>query len=268
MVATDPACWGRRPQDLRLHIPQPGFLSWFMRCTAETIARRVNGEEDTSGRFWSGRFCSMQILDQTLLMRHSTVKMASVTDGTSNTILLGETIHYNFWPSGWDPKVYGCARSSDMRFAAVLALARVAAQRINPPRTRPMSCAARPLSEPSATMVAAAARAATIGRVESRSLGPCLLEERAMQKDRYSIEAWIMGILLVASTALAAEPDGEWPGWRGPNRDGKSTETGLLAQWPEAGPSCCGKWTGSATATRVWPSVEARSTSREWSTAT
>ncbi len=29
---------------------------------------------------------------------------------------------------------------------------------------------------------------------------------------------------------------GDWPQWRGPNRDGVSTETGLLTEWPEGGP--------------------------------
>jgi outer membrane protein assembly factor BamB len=28
----------------------------------------------------------------------------------------------------------------------------------------------------------------------------------------------------------------EWPGWRGPQRDGKSPDTGLLKEWPPAGP--------------------------------
>ncbi|NUQ62263.1 MAG: PQQ-binding-like beta-propeller repeat protein [Pirellulales bacterium] len=28
----------------------------------------------------------------------------------------------------------------------------------------------------------------------------------------------------------------DWPGWRGPNRDGKSADRGLLDQWPEGGP--------------------------------
>ena len=28
----------------------------------------------------------------------------------------------------------------------------------------------------------------------------------------------------------------DWPQWRGPNRDGVSTETGLLTSWPEGGP--------------------------------
>lgn len=29
---------------------------------------------------------------------------------------------------------------------------------------------------------------------------------------------------------------GQWPGWRGPNRDGISPDTGLLKQWPPEGP--------------------------------
>jgi len=42
-------------------------------------------------------------------------------------------------------------------------------------------------------------------------------------------------------TLALALPGGEaygadWPQWRGPNRDGKSTETGLLKAWPDGGP--------------------------------
>lgn len=36
----------------------------------------------------------------------------------------------------------------------------------------------------------------------------------------------------VASLASAAD----WPGWRGPGRDGQSKETGLLREWPKEGP--------------------------------
>ncbi len=40
--------------------------------------------------------------------------------------------------------------------------------------------------------------------------------------------------------AFVAGPDalvaGDWPQWLGPNRDGKSTETGLLQSWPAGGP--------------------------------
>lgn len=39
-----------------------------------------------------------------------------------------------------------------------------------------------------------------------------------------------------ASAAVAAAPSTDWPQWRGPNRDGKSSETGLLREWPSGGP--------------------------------
>jgi outer membrane protein assembly factor BamB len=39
-------------------------------------------------------------------------------------------------------------------------------------------------------------------------------------------------VLAIASMARAAD----WPQWRGPARDGKSEETGLLKKWPEGGP--------------------------------
>lgn len=33
-----------------------------------------------------------------------------------------------------------------------------------------------------------------------------------------------------------AKPANDWPQWRGPHRDGVSTETGLLTTWPDSGP--------------------------------
>lgn len=39
---------------------------------------------------------------------------------------------------------------------------------------------------------------------------------------------------VVISQSMA--PGGNWPQWRGPNRDGVSTETGLLQTWPAGGP--------------------------------
>ncbi len=39
-------------------------------------------------------------------------------------------------------------------------------------------------------------------------------------------------LLIVAGSSLAAD----WPQWQGPNRDGKSADTGLLKQWPENSP--------------------------------
>jgi len=57
-----------------------------------------------------------------------------------------------------------------------------------------------------------------------------------MHGNRLNLVSWIAGTLLAGSFAFAAESEGEWPGWRGPNRDGKSTDKGLLSQWPETGP--------------------------------
>jgi len=46
-------------------------------------------------------------------------------------------------------------------------------------------------------------------------------------------------LLLTASTA----PGEDWPQWRGPKRDGKSTETNLLTKWPKGGPKLL--WTAT-----------------------
>ena len=46
---------------------------------------------------------------------------------------------------------------------------------------------------------------------------------------------WTLSILFIgaANPCFAAD----WPQWQGPNRDGRSTETGLLRSWPEGGPA-------------------------------
>jgi outer membrane protein assembly factor BamB len=53
--------------------------------------------------------------------------------------------------------------------------------------------------------------------------------------------------LLIVSSAVCsvAQSVGEWPQWRGPNRDGISTETGLLKQWPAGGPPLVWKAKGA-----------------------
>jgi len=40
----------------------------------------------------------------------------------------------------------------------------------------------------------------------------------------------------ISAAALAATAEADWPGWRGPNRDGKSPDKGLLKEWPAGGP--------------------------------
>ena len=62
-----------------------------------------------------------------------------------------------------------------------------------------------------------------------------------------------LGAILVAVAVVSGSAaGGDWPQWRGPNRDGVSAETGLLKQWPAGGPpavwtiSGLGKGYGSA----------------------
>jgi outer membrane protein assembly factor BamB len=52
-------------------------------------------------------------------------------------------------------------------------------------------------------------------------------------------------IILCLSTAISAQTTGNWPQWRGPNRDGISKETGLLKQWPAEGPPLVWKAAGA-----------------------
>src|SRR5258706_486105 len=49
---------------------------------------------------------------------------------------------------------------------------------------------------------------------------------------------WTLTSGLWTSTAA------DWPQWRGPNRDGISSETGLLKEWPAGGPRLLWKATG------------------------
>jgi outer membrane protein assembly factor BamB len=43
-------------------------------------------------------------------------------------------------------------------------------------------------------------------------------------------------LLIAAAPAPTLVPQGDWPQWRGPRRDGVSTDTGLLKAWPKEGP--------------------------------
>ena len=52
-------------------------------------------------------------------------------------------------------------------------------------------------------------------------------------------------LFTLCATHALAQTGGEWPQWRGPNRDGISKETGLLKQWPESGPPLAWKATGA-----------------------
>lgn len=54
-------------------------------------------------------------------------------------------------------------------------------------------------------------------------------------------------VLVFCLSDAAAQSSGEWPQWRGPNRDGISKETGLLKQWAEPGPPLVWKAVGAGT---------------------
>lgn len=65
-------------------------------------------------------------------------------------------------------------------------------------------------------------------------------------KNLRTIFLFIVVVLLLSLTSIAiAQTNGEWPQWRGANRDGISKETGLLKQWPEGGPPLVWKAKGA-----------------------
>jgi outer membrane protein assembly factor BamB len=62
---------------------------------------------------------------------------------------------------------------------------------------------------------------------------------------RQSVFLWL-GVVCAAAgilSSVTAASAADWPGWRGPARDGKSADTGLLKQWPEGGPKLLWKAT-------------------------
>jgi outer membrane protein assembly factor BamB len=83
-------------------------------------------------------------------------------------------------------------------------------------------------------------------------------EKRVMAE--CSLNNWISsspihanGVLYVASRgnlhAIGAQTSTDWPEWRGPDRSNVSGETGLLQEWPEAGPPLL--WTVSGLGTGI-----------------
>jgi len=47
----------------------------------------------------------------------------------------------------------------------------------------------------------------------------------------------IVRAILCSGIVVTASVEADWPQWHGPNRDNKSSETGLSASWPEGGPA-------------------------------
>src|SRR5512138_2369045 len=55
---------------------------------------------------------------------------------------------------------------------------------------------------------------------------------------------FLVGTLIFSLVSSVFAAPGDWPEFRGPKRDGISTETGLLKQWPAGGPPLAWKATG------------------------
>jgi hypothetical protein len=56
--------------------------------------------------------------------------------------------------------------------------------------------------------------------------------------------SYLIGCALLVGSLSAFAASGDWPQWRGPNRDGISPEKGLLQQWPAGGPPLAWKAEG------------------------
>jgi hypothetical protein len=57
-----------RPDVLNERRSRLSDISWWMRCTAENIARRANAEDECTGRFWEGRYKAQVLLDESSLL--------------------------------------------------------------------------------------------------------------------------------------------------------------------------------------------------------
>lgn len=65
--------------------------------------------------------------------------------------------------------------------------------------------------------------------------------------NKFSVNLMLSGAIMILCllAEAAGQSTGDWPQWRGPNRDGISKETGLLKQWPAEGPPLAWKVTGA-----------------------
>lgn len=59
-----------------------------------------------------------------------------------------------------------------------------------------------------------------------------------------NLSTLLPSVLVLTSLLTATAAPGDWPTWRGPKRDGISTETGLLKAWPAGGPPLAWKTRG------------------------
>lgn len=57
-----------------------------------------------------------------------------------------------------------------------------------------------------------------------------------MNINRCLVKILVISAMICITVTTSIGKANEWPWWRGPNRDGKSPDTGLLKEWPDGGP--------------------------------
>ena len=62
------------------------------------------------------------------------------------------------------------------------------------------------------------------------------MAEDTRRRTRRVLLSLLAVLTVVCIPAVAAPPTDDWPGFLGPERDGRSTEGNLLRSWPEGGP--------------------------------
>jgi outer membrane protein assembly factor BamB len=67
-----------------------------------------------------------------------------------------------------------------------------------------------------------------------------------------------LALVLSLSAAVFNRAPDDWPQWRGPNRDGRSAETGLLKSWPANGPPLAWKASGAGEGYSSFATVNGR----------
>ena len=73
------------------------------------------------------------------------------------------------------------------------------------------------------------------------------MKSRKLSKNRIPTLIRVLTFWAVLTCSCGAAEAADWPQWRGPDREGRSAETGLLKEWPEGGPKLLYEITGLGT---------------------
>lgn len=73
------------------------------------------------------------------------------------------------------------------------------------------------------------------------------MKSRKLSKDRIPTLIHVLTFWAVLTCSYGLAEAADWPQWRGPDREGRSAETGLLKEWPEGGPKLLWEMTGLGT---------------------